>query len=120
EEGKPAEDGAGVRAREAPQLLAREEGLELGEISGVASKGMVRDPPLVIEIAEELADGILHRAALTRRRERPLPGSRTRRARTGASACRPWPPARSGRARHTSGTARPPGGPRPRTLTPAP
>src|SRR5215467_745836 len=114
---EPAADGAGICAREASQLLAREEGFELGEISGVASKGVARDPPLVIEIAEELADGILHPAALTRRRARPLPGSRTRRARTGASVCRPWPPARSGRARHTSGTARRPGGPRPRTYS---
>src|SRR5262249_21066298 len=35
EGGEPAADGAGVGAREAAQLLAREEGLELGEISGV-------------------------------------------------------------------------------------
>src|SRR5215472_3242165 len=94
ERGEPGADGAGVCLGEAAQLLAREEGPELGEIGGVAAQGVARDPALVIEIAEELADGVLHEAQLTRRRERPLPGSRSRRGRTGASACRPWPPAR--------------------------
>src|SRR5215471_5934179 len=94
ERGEPGADGAGVSLGEAAQLLAREEGPELGEIGGVAAQGVTRDPALVIEITEELADGVLHEARLTRRKERPLPGSRTRRARTGVSACRPWPPAR--------------------------
>ena len=91
ERGQPAPDGAGVGRGEAAHLLAGEEGVEVGEIGGIASQGVSGGAALVVEVAEELTRWILHDEWLTPPRERPLPGSRTRRGCTGASACRRWP-----------------------------
>ena len=63
ERGEPAPDGAGVGPGEAAHLLAGEEGVEVGEIGGVASQRVWGSAALVVEIAEKLSRGILHDAA---------------------------------------------------------
>src|SRR5262249_47225564 len=115
--GQPRAYGACVRVGHSAQLLTGQKGAEVSKVGGVASNRMTGGAALVIEIAEELGDRILHADRLTPPRERPLPGIRTLHARTGASVCRLWPRAPSRTGPRTSGTAPPRGAPKRRTCS---